>query len=81
MCRSIKRLRRPDGAPTDAELHEASLQFVRKISGYRDPSRTNRAAFEEAVADVTATSRRLFDALRVAERRAVAETPRGRVTA
>ena len=73
MCRNIKKLRRPEGAPSDAELHDAALQFIRKISGYREPSRTNAAAFDDAVADVTEAARRLFDALRVAERRTVAE--------
>lgn len=63
MCRNIKRLRQPDRAPTDHELHDAALQFVRKISGYREPSRANRAAFDTAVADVAAAGRRLFDAL------------------
>jgi hypothetical protein len=64
MCRNIKRLRQPDRAPTDHELHDAALQFVRKISGYREPSRANREAFDAAVADVAAAGRRLFDALR-----------------
>lgn len=63
MCRNIKRLRYPDRAPTDAELEAAALQFVRKISGYRVPSRVNREAFDRAVRDTAAVSRRLFDAL------------------
>ena len=49
MCRSIKQLRRPEGPPTDDELRAAALQFVRKVSGYRAPSRANRAAFDSAV--------------------------------
>lgn len=65
MCRNIKKLRRPEGPPTDSELRDAALQFVRKISGYRDPSQRNRLAFERAVAEITAASRRLFDDLTV----------------
>ncbi|GAB4152419.1 MAG: DUF2277 domain-containing protein [Candidatus Promineifilaceae bacterium] len=60
MCRNIKKLRYPDRPPTDAELHEAALQFVRKISGYRAPSRANQAAFDQAVADVAAAAHNLF---------------------
>jgi hypothetical protein len=60
MCRNIKKLRRPEGPPTDAELRDASLQFVRKVSGYRIPSAANRQAFDRAVADVAAAARRLF---------------------
>lgn len=66
MCRNIKKLRRSDAAPTDAELEDAALQFVRKISGYRVPSRANEAAFEQAVRDVAAASRVMFDKLVVA---------------
>lgn len=63
MCRSIKTLRRAERAPTDEELQAAALQFVRKISGYRAPSRANAAAFEAAVAEITAAGRRLFEQL------------------
>lgn len=63
MCRSIKTLRQPERAPTDEELQAAALQFVRKISGYRVPSRANAVAFETAVAEITAVSRRLFEQL------------------
>ena len=65
MCRNIKRLRHADHAPTDAELHEAALQFIRKISGFNTPSQANQAAFDRAVHDVTAVSRELFQSLRV----------------
>ena len=68
MCRNIKRLRRAEGEPTDAELHDAALQFVRKISGYRAPSKANQKAFDKAVRDVAAVSRRLFDNLVVGAR-------------
>jgi len=60
MCRNIKKLRRPGEVPSDAEMHDAALQFVRKISGYRVPSQTNQEAFEKAVSDVTDAARDLF---------------------
>jgi len=63
MCRSIKKLRQPEGLPTDEELEAAALQFVRKVSGYRAPSRRNEAAFNQAVAEVAAATRRLLGAL------------------
>ncbi|MDP9342575.1 MAG: DUF2277 domain-containing protein [Actinomycetota bacterium] len=63
MCRSIVTLRSPDAAASYEEVHAAALQFVRKISGYRAPSRANQAAFEAAVDEVAAASRRLLDAV------------------
>jgi hypothetical protein len=63
MCRSIKVLRRPDGPPTEQELYEAALQYVRKVSGYRAPSRRNAEAFDSAVREVTEASRKLLDAV------------------
>ena len=63
MCRNIKRLRQPDHSPSEAELHDAALQFVRKISGYNAPSRANAKAFDAAVRDVARAGHRLFDAL------------------
>lgn len=65
MCRNIKRLRHPDHVPTDAELHDAALQFVRKISGFNKPSQINQAAFDTAVRDVAAAGRVLFRSLHV----------------
>jgi hypothetical protein len=65
MCRNIKRLRHPDHAPTDQELHDAALQFVRKISGFHAPSKANEAAFTAAVRDVAAAGRVLFHSLHV----------------
>ena len=65
MCRSIKTLRRTEAAASDDEVYEAALQFVRKISGYRAPSRANREAFDAAVAEVAGASRRLLDGLTV----------------
>lgn len=66
MCRSIKTLRRPETAATTGELEAAARQFVRKISGYRTPSARNADAFEAAVADVAASSRRLLESFGVA---------------
>ncbi len=63
MCRNIKKLRRPEGEPTDEELQDAALQFVRKISGYRQPSKANQDAFDGAVTEVAEASRRMFDRL------------------
>lgn len=63
MCRSIKQLRRVDQPPNEEELRAAALQFVRKVSGYRVPSRANQAAFDRAVAEIAATTRVLFDDL------------------
>ena len=63
MCRSIKTLRKVDPPATDVEVREAALQFVRKISGYRQPSRANAAAFDQAVDEVAAATRTLLDVL------------------
>lgn len=63
MCRSIKTLRVPEGHATDQEITEAALQFVRKVSGYRKPSRANQAAFEAAVQEVAAATRHLLEHL------------------
>jgi hypothetical protein len=63
MCRSIRTLHRHAEPPRLAEVDAAALQFVRKISGYRAPSRINAPAFDAAVAEVAAASQRLLDAL------------------
>lgn len=63
MCRSIKQLRQPDRSPTDEEIQAAALQFVRKVSGYRQPSRANEAAFIQAVAEVAAATQQLLQHL------------------
>lgn len=65
MCRNIKRLRYPDHPPTDDELRDAALQFVRKISGFHAPSKANEAAFNAAVRDVAGAARVLFRSLHV----------------
>ena len=63
MCRSIKTLRSVEAPATSDEVHAAALQFVRKVSGFRQPSRVNTAAFEEAVAEIARASRTLLDSL------------------
>ncbi|MCH7712850.1 MAG: DUF2277 domain-containing protein [Chloroflexi bacterium] len=63
MCRSIKVLRTPVGQPTDMEIREAALQFVRKISGYRHPSQANIAVFQAAVDDIASASKTLLVSL------------------
>lgn len=63
MCRNIRKLRRADGAPTDEELQDAALQFIRKISGDPKPSETNKKSFDRAVNGVARVSRKLFDEL------------------
>lgn len=65
MCRNIKRLRRPNEEPSDEELHDAALQFVRKISGFRAPSKANEGAFNAAVQSVADAGRVLFRSMRV----------------
>ncbi|MFG2046346.1 DUF2277 family protein [Micromonospora sp. NPDC048935] len=64
MCRSIKTLREPfTPQVTDADVEAAALQYVRKISGFRAPAAHNAAAFDAAVAAVTAATRDLLDQL------------------
>ena len=63
MCRNIKTLFNFDPAATAEEVREASVQFVRKLSGFQKPSRANEAAFNRAVEDVAAAARNLLDSL------------------
>lgn len=63
MCRSIRILRRPEGAATTGEAEAAALQYVRKVSGFRAPSARNQAAFDEAVHEITHATERLLEAL------------------
>lgn len=63
MCRSIKTLYNFDPPASTAEIQAAALQYVRKISGYRQPSQINEAAFNTAVAEIAATSQALLAAL------------------
>jgi hypothetical protein len=63
MCRNIQTLFNFEPPATDDEIQAASLQYVRKISGFTKPSQANEEAFERAVAEVTAASRRLLGSL------------------
>ncbi len=63
MCRSIKRLREGGEVVPDEQIHEAALQYVRKVSGFREPSARHRAAFDAAVDDVAGASAKLLEAV------------------
>lgn len=64
MCRSIKTLRPPfTEAVTETDVQAAALQFVRKVSGFRQPAPHNAAAFDRAVDDVASVTQRLLDEL------------------
>jgi len=74
LCRSIKVLRQPGRPAAPEELNAAALQFVRKISGYHHPSQANQEAFNLAIAEIAASSKRLLDSL-TAPRRAAESQP------
>jgi hypothetical protein len=63
MCRNIRTLFNFEPPATEDEIHAASLQFVRKISGFAKPSKANEAAFDAAVADIAGIARRLLHSL------------------
>jgi hypothetical protein len=63
MCRSIKTLFNFEPPATELEIRDASLQFVRKLSGFTVPSQANAAAFDRAVEDVAAVARRLIESM------------------
>jgi len=63
MCRNIRVLHNFEPAASNEEIRAAALQYVRKVSGATKPSRANEEAFARAVDEVTATTRRLLDAL------------------
>ena len=63
MCRNIRTLYNFEPPATDEEIHASALQYVRKISGYNKPSQANEAAFERAVDEVAAVTRRLLGEL------------------
>jgi hypothetical protein len=76
MCRSIKTLREPYAeVVTDADIHAAALQYVRKISGFRAPAAHNAPAFEAAVAAVAAATKELLDGIEVRSGRKTANQP------
>lgn len=82
MCRSIVTLRRDDAPASEDEVRAAALQFVRKVSGYRQPSRRNTEAFEAAVDEISIATQRLLDALVVSQPlpRTDAASPRSTVS-
>ena len=63
MCRSIKTLRGAEPPPTEDDVRAAALQYVRKLSGFRAPSKKNTPAFDQAVEDVALATRRMLEAL------------------
>lgn len=63
MCRSIKQLRNTEIPATEEEIRAAALQFIRKVSGYRKPSKVNEAAFEQAVTEVAEATEKLLKQL------------------
>ena len=63
MCRSIKQLRNSEIPATEEEIRAAASQFVRKVSGYRKPSKVNEAAFERAVDEVAEATHKLIDSI------------------
>ena len=84
MCRNIKTLYNFEPPATDEEIKAASLQFVRKLSGYNKPSKVNEAAFAGAVEEVAAIARKLLDSLETTaeprDREIEAERARARAT-
>ena len=64
MCRSIKQLRNTEIPATEEEIRAAALQFIRKVSGYRKPSKVNEEAFGRAVNDVAEVTHRLLDEIK-----------------
>ncbi len=63
MCRSIKPLRNMDHPVTEQEIQEAALQYVRKVSGYRKPSKANEEAFQQAIHEVAEATRKMLEIL------------------
>lgn len=63
MCRSIKTLRHAGVVASDEEIRAAARQFVRKVSGFREPTARHREAFEGAVEEITVTSQRLLETI------------------
>lgn len=63
MCRSIKPLRNMDHPVTEQEIQEAALQYVRKVSGYRKPSKANEEAFQQAINEVAEATRKMLEIL------------------
>ena len=65
MCRSIKTLRNAEVPATEEEIRAAALQFVRKVSGYRKPSKVNEAAFKLAISEIAQSTQKLLESISV----------------
>ena len=65
MCRSIKTLRNAEIPATEEEIRAAALQFVRKVSGYRKPSKVNEAAFERAIEEIAKSTQKLLEGVSI----------------
>jgi len=65
MCRNIKQLRNVEVPATEEEIRAAALQFVRKVSGYRKPSKRNEAVFEKAIEEITLSTQKLLEDLTI----------------
>jgi hypothetical protein len=65
MCRSIKPLRNMDHPVTEQEIYEAALQYVRKVSGYRKPSKANEEAFNKAIEEVADATKKILANLKL----------------
>ena len=76
MCRSIKQLRNAEIPATEEEIRAAALQFVRKVSGYRKPSKVNKEAFDQAVEDVTQVTQKLLGNLSIQTHMILLDPPR-----
>ena len=63
MCRSIKSLRLPDRPATEQEIQEAALQYVRKVSGYRKPSKANEESFNKAINEIAEATKKMLEEL------------------
>ncbi len=81
MCRNIKTLFNFEPPATELEIRDASLQFVRKLTGFNVPSKANEAAFDQAVADIAASTRVLMQALKTTAQARNRETEAARAKA
>jgi len=68
MCRNIKQLRNVEVPATEEEIREAALQFVRKVSGYRKPSKVNQEVFDQAVEEIAQVTQHLLSHLAIGAR-------------
>lgn len=64
MCRSIKPLRLPDRPATEQEIQEAALQYVRKVSGYRKPSKANEESINRAINEIAEATKKMLESLK-----------------